>query len=101
MENKGLMIVTTKSGSRKMNYQIIDGKTMTTTDPTSKKVADIKEDSVVAIDISEKKYQAEVIMGIEGLELKEMYVSLLTDEEKAFDWSKDENQSAVMILTEM
>ncbi len=58
---KGTLILTTEGGQRKMSYSLVDGVYYMSTKSKTNKVAQIKQNNQVAIDLDNAIYHAELI----------------------------------------
>lgn len=77
--SKGTLELKTNGGQRKMSYSLVNGTYIMATKANSNKVAQIKADSKVTIDLERRFYNAELI-GIDDLlynATKEKYVSTM------------------------
>lgn len=58
---KGTLVLTTNGGERKMSYSLVDGTYYMSTKSKTNKVAQIKADNQVSIDLDNKAYTAVLI----------------------------------------
>lgn len=58
---KGTLVLTTNGGERKMSYSLVDGVYYMATKSNSNKIAQIKADKKVAIDLDQNTYDAMLV----------------------------------------
>ncbi len=76
---KGTLELKTNGGQRKMSYSLVDNTYYMATKSNSNKIAQIKKDSNVTIDLNDKKYITKLISKDESNynDTKEIYLSTM------------------------